>query len=65
MEVGLSGSESSEAAARPGVVEMDDGADERQKFGDFRAACVSCRSWASTRRAWESNLRRIPPEATA
>ncbi len=36
MEVGLGGREPGEAAARPGVVEMDDGADERQEFGDWR-----------------------------
>ena len=36
VEIGLGGRESAEAAARPGVVEMDDGADERQEFGDLR-----------------------------
>lgn len=28
MEIGLGGIEAAEAAARPGIVEMDDGADE-------------------------------------
>ena len=44
MEVGLGGSEPGEAAARPGVVEMDDGADERQEFGDWRNGVVRSES---------------------
>ena len=40
MEVGLSGSESSEAAARSRVVKMDDRLDDRQKFADFRDGLI-------------------------
>lgn len=36
MEVGLSGSDSSEAAARSCVVKMNDRTDDRQKLADFR-----------------------------
>ena len=40
VEIGLGGGEAGEAAARSCVVEMDDGADERQEFGDFRHGLV-------------------------
>lgn len=47
VEVGLGGREAAEAAARPGVVEMDDGADERQEFGDLRDGQVGIESRAN------------------
>jgi hypothetical protein len=40
LEVGLSRGEAGEAAARAGVVEMDDGADERKKLGEVRDGLV-------------------------